>query len=220
MYQVVNISKKFRDRFLFEHLSLKFEPGKIYAITGKSGSGKSTLLNILGKIDKPDEGTIYFKQKPLDKISDLKFYRNYLGYLFQNFGLIENESVKENLKLGFVGKKLSCKEKIEIQEKALREVGLEYIQLNQKIYELSGGEAQRIALAKVIIKSPPIILADELTGSLDPQTSEEILKIILQLKNKDRIIIIATHQKEIWEACDEVISLDNLDRYRSIQVRK
>lgn len=90
----------------------------------------------------------------------------------------------------------------------LKKVGLAYLSLNQKIYELSGGEAQRVALAKVILKDPPLILADELTAALDPETSREVMDLLLTLKKQDRLIIIATHNPVIWEQADEVIRLN------------
>ena len=90
----------------------------------------------------------------------------------------------------------------------LKKVGLAYLALDQKIYELSGGEAQRVALAKLILKDPPLILADELTAALDPETSQEVMDLLLTLKNQDRLIIIATHNPVIWEKADEVIRLN------------
>ena len=87
-------------------------------------------------------------------------------------------------------------------------MGLNYLTLDQKIYELSGGEAQRVALAKVILKDPPLILADELTAALDPETSQEVIDLLLMLKNQERIIIIATHNPAIWEKADEVVKLN------------
>ena len=90
----------------------------------------------------------------------------------------------------------------------LKKVGLAYLALDQKIYELSGGEAQRVALAKLILKDPPLILADELTAALDPETSQEVMDLLLMLKKQDRLIIIATHNPVIWEKADEVIRLD------------
>ena len=96
------------------------------------------------------------------------------------------------------------------KEEVLEKVGLNYLTLDQKIYELSGGEAQRVALAKVILKDPPLILADELTAALDPETSQEIMNLLLSLKKPDRLIILATHNPVIWEKADEVIRLNTI----------
>ncbi|MBZ5796891.1 ATP-binding cassette domain-containing protein, partial [Burkholderia contaminans] len=121
------------------------------------------------------------------------FFRHELGYLFQNFGLIENQSIEENLKLGLTGQKLSRSEQRLRQKQALEQVGLAYLDLDKRIFELSGGESQRVALAKVILKNPPFILADEPTASIDPATSQLIMEILLSLRDDNRLIIIATH---------------------------
>lgn len=124
--------------------------------------------------------------------------------------LIESQTVKENLNLGLVGKKLKEKEKISLMKQALNRVNLSYLDLKQPIFELSGGEAQRVALAKIILKDPPLILADEPTASLDPKNSEELLSILESLKNPNRTIIIATHNPLIWEQVDQVIRVTDL----------
>ena len=125
-----------------------------------------------------------------------------------NFGLIESQTIRENLELGMIGKKKNKKqEKEKLLLQALQAVRLDYLSLNQKIYELSGGEAQRVALAKIILKNPPLILADEPTASLDPKNSKEIMEILLELRNTNRTIIIATHNPSIWKMADQVIRL-------------
>lgn len=105
-----------------------------------------------------------------------------MGYLFQNFGLIENQSIEENLKLGLIGQKLSRSEQRLRQKQALEQVGLAYLDLDKRIFELSGGESQRVALAKVILKNPLFILADEPTASIDPANSQLIMEILLSLR--------------------------------------
>ena len=132
------------------------------------------------------------------------------GYLFQNFGLLDNENISTNLDLGLLNLKCNYIEKDKLQKDVLARVGLTHIHLEQKIYELSGGEAQRVALAKIILKNPPLILADELTASLDPTTSQGIMKLLLDMKNENRLIIIATHNPDIWNQADEVINLNQL----------
>lgn len=130
-----------------------------------------------------------------------------MSYLFQNFGLIENETIDKNLDLGLLNQKLSKKTKQEKKLETLAQVNVAYLKLNQKIYELSGGEAQRVALAKAILKDSPVILADEPTAALDSENSEEVMKLLLSMKNENRIIIIATHNPVIWEMADEVVEL-------------
>ena len=209
MIKIHQLTKTFGDRTVFSDLNLNFDAGKVYALIGNSGCGKTTLLNMLAKLEPYDQGSIQYKGKDLRKIKPTNYFRNELGYLFQNFGLIDNKTVSENLDLGLIGHKLDKQKKRETKEEVLDRVGLSYIQLDQKVYELSGGEAQRVALAKIILKDPPLILADELTAALDPETSQEIMDLLLTLKNKDRLIIIATHNPTIWKQADQVVSLKN-----------
>ena len=207
MIKIHQLTKTFGDRTVFSDLNLNFDAGKVYALIGNSGCGKTTLLNMVAKLEPYDQGSIQYKGKDLRKIKPTNYFRNELGYLFQNFGLIDNKTVSENLDLGLIGHKLDKQKKRETKEEVLDRVGLSYIQLDQKVYELSGGEAQRVALAKIILKDPPLILADELTAALDPETSQEIMDLLLTLKNKERLIIIATHNTTIWKQADQVVSL-------------
>ena len=207
MIKIHQLTKTFGDRTVFSDLNLNFDAGKVYALIGNSGCGKTTLLNMVAKLEPYDQGSIQYKGKDLRKIKPTNYFRNELGYLFQNFGLIDNKTVSENLDLGLIGHKLDKQKKRETKEEVLDRVGLSYIQLDQKVYELSGGEAQRVALAKIILKDPPLILADELTAALDPETSQEIMDLLLTLKNKERLIIIATHNPTIWKQADQVVRL-------------
>ena len=208
MIELQHIWKQFGSRIIFSDLNLNFQSGMVYALIGDSGCGKTTLLNMLAKLETFDKGEIVYKGKSLTSIKNEEFYRNELGYLFQNFGLLESQTIRENLELGLIGKKQNKKqEKERLLLQALQAVRLDYLSLNQKIYELSGGEAQRVALAKIILKDPPLILADEPTASLDPKNSKEIMEILLELRNANRTIIIATHNPSIWKMADQVIRL-------------
>ena len=209
MIELKQVSKSFGERELFSNLSMTFEAGKVYALIGSSGSGKTTLMNMIGKLESYD-GTIFYRGKDLAKYKSSDFFRHELGYLFQNFGLIENQSIEENLKLGLIGQKLSRSEQRLRQKQALEQVGLAYLDLDKRIFELSGGESQRVALAKVILKNPPLILADEPTASIDPVTSQLIMEILLSLRDDNRLIIIATHNPTIWKQADQVITIDRL----------
>ena len=192
MFELTNIIKEFLHRKVFDNFKLTFEAGKVYAIIGQSGSGKTTLLNMIAKLESY-EGSILYEGKELSKIKKHSYFLNDLSYLFQNLGLINQ--------------KLSKKTKQEKKLETLAQVNVAYLKLNQKIYELSGGEAQRVALAKAILKDSPVILADEPTAALDSENSEEVMKLLLSMKNENRIIIIATHNPVIWEMADEVVEL-------------
>lgn len=206
MFELTNITKEFLHRKIFDNFKLTFEAGKVYAIIGQSGSGKTTLLNMIAKLESY-EGSILYEEKELSKIKKHSYFLNDLSYLFQNFGLIENETIDKNLDLGLINQKLSKKTKQEKKLETLAQVNVAYLKLNQKIYELSGGEAQRVALAKAILKDSPVILADEPTAALDSENREEVMKLLLSMKNENRIIIIATHNPAIWKMADEVVEL-------------
>ena len=210
MIKIEHLAKSFGERTVFQDINLQFAAGKVYALIGNSGCGKTTLLNMIAKLESYDEGKILYKEKDIKTIKSTIFFRNELGYLFQNFGLLDNETVSSNLDLGLINRQCNRKEKENYKKEVLARVGLSHIHLEQKVYELSGGEAQRVALAKIILKDPPLILADELTAALDPETSQEIMNLLLSLKKQDRLIILATHNPDIWNQADEVINLNRL----------
>ena len=206
MIELRNINKGFDDRIVLENLNYNFYEGNSYALIGASGAGKTTLLNIIGKLEEADSGDIIVNDINLNNIKEKDYFKNYLSYLFQNFGLIENESIQENLMLAFVGEKIGKLEKQQKMNEALKRVHLD-VKLNRKIYTLSGGEAQRVALAKTILKDSPIILADEPTASVDQKNSEEIIELILSLKKENKIIIIATHSPDIYNQVDHILEI-------------
>lgn len=206
MIELRNINKGFDDRIVLENLNYNFYEGNSYALIGASGAGKTTLLNIIGKLEEVDSGDIIVNDINLNNIKEKDYFKNYLSYLFQNFGLIENKSIQENLMLAFVGEKIGKLEKQQKMNEALKRVHLD-VNLNRKIYTLSGGEAQRVALAKTILKDSPIILADEPTASVDQKNSEEIIELILRLKKENKIIIIATHSPDIYNQVDHILEI-------------
>lgn len=209
MIELKNITKKFENKTVFANFNLQINQNEMVAIIGPSGSGKSTLLNILGLIDKVDDGEYQFEQytniKPNSRLSQ-KIIREKISYLFQNFALIEEDTVLQNLLLALKYVKQSKKEKKEIITAALQKVGLsEY--LNSKIYELSGGQQQRIAVARAIIKPSELVLADEPTGSLDSKNRDEIIKLLLELNAAGKTVIVVTHDSHVAEKCHRVLEL-------------
>ncbi len=200
------LEKSYGQRSVFQDLSIQFEAGKVYALVGASGRGKTTLLNILAKLERPDSGRVFYREKDLNALPRIDFFRNDLGYLLQQGGLLENETIAANLELALVGRKTPVDKEAFFAQK-LAQVHLDYLDLEQKIYELSGGEAQRVAIAKLFIKEPPLILADEPTASLDAENSRLVMDLLLSLKNPERIIIIATHSPDIWTRVDKVVEL-------------
>lgn len=206
MIEVKNIVKSFDEHIVLEDFSHRFEAGKAYGLVGASGSGKTTLLNIIGKLEKADSGQVLIDGRDLKKIKEQVYFRDDVGYLFQNYGLIDNESIEQNLELAFVGEKVGKSERRKIMLDTLQKVNLDP-DLKRKIYSLSGGEAQRVAIAKVMIKNPPIILADEPTASLDKTNGHEVVRLILSLLDGNKTVIIATHTPYVMEAMDELVHL-------------
>ena len=203
------MSKLFEKRIVFENVDFSLKEGASYAIVGKSGVGKTTFLNILGGLENPTSGKVLIddvevNEKNLPNLRRVKF-----GFIFQNFGLIDNETVRENLLIGLANQNLSQYEKDVAIKKVLKELDLGNLELNQKIYTLSGGEQQRVALARIILEKAKIIFADEPTGSLDSENSNLILRHLLTDFGRDATILIATHSPEVWQKCDYVIKIKN-----------
>ena len=205
MIEIKNLNKKFNDKVIFNNLNLTIEDGEMLAISGASGSGKTTLLNILGKLDKEYNGNIIIDNKNLKTITQTNYLRNTIGYLFQNYALADNLTVTRNLDFSL---KYSDDKSLEAKENALEMVGLdpkEY--LNKKIYTLSGGEQQRVALARLFLKPCSIILADEPTGSLDVKNRDVVLEILRKMNEHGKTVIVVTHDPYVLTVCDRVIKI-------------
>ncbi len=206
MIEIKKLNKSFEDHNVINNFSYKVEDGKMIAITGKSGCGKTTLLNILGLLDDDYSGEILYDNKKITKKEKNEFIRYNINYLFQNYALIDTQTVEENLLLALEYVKMNKKEKIEHINKALNLVELENFN-NKKIFTLSGGEQQRVALARITLKPGNIILADEPTGNLDNENSQKVINILKEIKQQGKTIIIVTHNEEIAKQCDEIIKL-------------
>lgn len=199
---LLNVSKSFGSKKIFTDLNLRFESGKSYALIGGSGSGKSTLLNIIGRLEKIDSGNVLVNKQDIWKIKERTFFKNTVGYVFQNYSLIENKTVYDNLKL-------ITKDKKTITD-VLEKVGLSSDYLHQKIYELSGGQAQRVAIARMLMKPCKIILADEPTGALDGKIGKEIIRLLLNEIAEDKYVIIATHDPAVYNEVDVIIDMKDI----------
>lgn len=177
---VTDLTKKFKKKYVFSDLCVNFPKNQITVIYGKSGSGKSTLLKILGAIESYQGGNVYFNGQKLPKVGRHKatlYRRKNVSFIFQDYGLIKEATIKANLELGVAYSKLKHREKLNKMQAALAEVGLNY-SLKTKVAVLSGGEQQRVAIARALLKPGELILADEPTGSLDLENRSLVFSLL------------------------------------------
>jgi len=209
-----NISKTFDNKkkiTVLKNLNFKFKKGKIYSLSGPSGSGKSTLLNLLSLIDRPSSGNIKIDNRNINhneiEIND-KIRSSNIGIVYQEKNLLPDFTAIENVCIASLA--ANNNHKIAQQEslKIIQKVGLKD-RTNHYPSELSGGEMQRIAISRAIVNKPRIILADEPTGSLDHENANQIFNLLFKLKNNDRVIIFATHNRFFANKADYKISLSN-----------
>ena len=196
------------DEYVLKNVNYEFEQGKIYAIKGRSGSGKTTLLSLLSGLEECKEGHITYDNIDLSK-TDLDKYRNKsIGIVFQSFNLLPHMTAIENIILSMDISNLKIKDKRAKAIELLKEVGLSEDEGDRRVLRLSGGEQQRVAIARSLSYNPKMILADEPTGNLDQETENEIMKILTNLAHKEnKCVIIVTHSKNIADHCDTVFEL-------------
>lgn len=190
-------------------VSLTIDEGEFVAIIGQSGSGKSTLMNMLGLLDVPTSGEYYINGKLVEDLTDdqMSVIRNEeIGFIFQGFNLISSLDALENVELPLVYRGVPRAERDEISKKALAKVGLEK-RMHHLPAALSGGQQQRVAVARAIAAAPPVILADEPTGNLDTRSTKDVMKILHDLKDDGRTVIVITHDNEIAEEAERVIRI-------------
>lgn len=208
--EIKGLKKSFGEHVIFDNLNIDIKRNECVAITGKSGKGKSTLLNIIGLLEKKDHGHINIEgnvNAVLNSRKGRQLLRNTIGYLFQNYALIDSETVFYNLNIALRFEKMKKKDKMNKIINALKEVGLSKDDLYKRIYKMSGGEQQRIALARIILKPCKIILADEPTGSLDEKNRDMVLKMLKTLQTEGKTILIVTHDHYVANFCDRIIEL-------------
>ena len=202
MIKIEGLNKSFEDKVICADLNEEIEDGEFVVISGKSGAGKTTLLNMLGGLEKPDSGKIVVDGVDIvQKKNKRDYYGKTVGFLFQNFALIEDKDVLRNLEI--IGR--NNRSGISADE-ALAKVDL-LQKRNNKVYTLSGGEQQRIALARLMMKKCRIILADEPTGSLDKDNADEVMRILKDLNNDGKTVIVVTHDEEIKKMSERIIQL-------------
>ncbi|MCK0205170.1 ABC transporter ATP-binding protein [Ornithobacterium rhinotracheale] len=190
-------------------IDLHVDKGEFVAIMGSSGSGKSTLLNIIGMLDEHDTGTYDLDGVRIEKLSEKKaaHYRNkFLGFIFQSYNLINFKNVVENVALPLYSQNVSRKKRHEIAMHYLDKVGL-VPWAKHMPNELSGGQKQRVAIARALAANPKLLLADEPTGALDSVTSQEVMRLIQQINDEGKTILMVTHEDDIAHMCKRIVRL-------------
>ncbi|HOP99835.1 MAG TPA: ABC transporter ATP-binding protein [Acetivibrio clariflavus] len=215
MIEIINVSKKFNSSgegnefWALKDINLTIETGEFVAIVGRSGSGKSTLMNLIGTLDKPTSGNIYIDKEDIVNMTNQKkeLYRNQkMGFIFQAFYLEPTYTVYENVEMPMLIKGVSHKERRKAIEESLSKVGLLH-----KAYErakfLSGGEQQRVSIARALVNNPGIILADEPCGNLDSNNSNQVMNILAELNLEGKTVIMITHNMEDANKAKRIITI-------------
>lgn len=209
MIEVGNLSKTFKSRVLWRGVNFAVRQGEMLALVGPSGSGKSTLLNCLGLLDKPTAGAIRYQGKDITRLGrgeTRRFRRDSLGYLFQHYALIENATVDENLEVAVKPRRTTPGSGGPGIAEALDRVGLAG-RGRERIHHLSGGEQQRVALARLMVQRPTLVLADEPTGALDDVSTTAVIDILRELSRTGCAVVLATHDATVRDRCDAVFAV-------------
>ncbi|MFD1125031.1 ABC transporter ATP-binding protein [Lentilactobacillus raoultii] len=191
--------------YALRDINFEIEPNKVTIILGPSGSGKSTTLNILGGMDRPTSGEVFYNQRLISNDSDsalTAYRRKIVGFVFQFYNLVSNLTVRENIA---IAAKLNGNRLLQVDE-LIKKVGLEHRQ-NNFPDQLSGGEMQRVAIARALAKEPALLLCDEPTGALDSQTSQKIFQLLKSARNKKTAVVIVTHDAEIAPIGDRIVHI-------------
>ena len=211
--KLTKISKKYigvsKNIIVLKNINLKINKGEIVSLTGPSGSGKSTLLHIIALLDQPTSGEVFFKKKSFSKSNDKEkdlVRRKGISIIYQQNNLLSDFTALENVAIPLVNNGFSWEESIKKSTKILSLVNLSK-RLNHFPGELSGGEQQRVAVARALITEPDLILADEPTGSLDRKNANEIFLLLRKLKSKKRAILYATHNRELSNRADYKLNI-------------
>ena len=207
-----NISFAYDKKPIFKNLNLEFQKGKVYAIVGRSGTGKTTLLSVLSGLASPTSGKVCYVGKDIEKMNKYDFRSKYVGVVFQGFNLLTKLTAFENVSLSMDIANFPVQDKKQYVYDLLDSVGLDEEKANSRILKLSGGQQQRVAIARALSYQPEIILADEPTGNLDGETEAEIMKILRNLADQGKCVIIVTHTPAVAKAANYIYDLSKLKK--------
>lgn len=214
MIECRNIVKTYRngenETPVLKSISFTVNDGDYVAIMGPSGSGKSTLMNILGALDSPTSGQYFVDGRDVssltdDESADLRMKK--IGFVFQAFNLLSRATVLRNVMLPLIYAGVGHEERIERAKNALKAAGMDEERFNHLSNQISGGQMQRVAIARALVNNPTLILADEPTGNLDSKTGEVVMKTLDELNKQGRTIILITHERDVAEHADRIITL-------------
>jgi len=213
LYDIYKIYKMGENEvYALNGVNLKINPHEFVAIVGPSGSGKSTLMNIIGCLDTPTSGTYILDGHEVSRLNDnqLAEIRNSkIGFVFQNFNLIPQLTALENVELPLIYKGVPASVRHKLAKEALARVGLEHHRMHHRPRELSGGQQQKVAIARALVTSPPIILADEPTGNLDSKSGAEIMQIFKDLHTQGNTIVLITHDNNIAMQAKRIVRIQD-----------
>lgn len=207
LFEIKDVSFQYDTKPVLKNVNMEFEPGKLYAIIGPSGTGKTTLLSLMSGLTKLTDGDILFEGQSIKAMDMYEFRSQQMAMIFQSYYLLNKLTALENVTLSMDIAHVHQNDKDVRAVELLEKVGLDQEQIHRRILKLSGGQQQRVAIARALSYDPKIILADEPTGNLDPDTRDEIMDIFDDLKQQGKCIIIVTHSKEVAKRADKVYAL-------------
>ncbi len=209
--KIDNVSFSYdNEKYVLKNINMDFEAGKVYGVFGKSGAGKTTLLSLIAGLEVTDKGTITYKEADLAKINRDNYRCNEIGVIFQSYNLLPHLTALENVILSMDISNVKVKNREQKAYQLLNKVGLDKAKANRKILHLSGGEQQRVSIARALSYDSEVILADEPSGNLDKETETEIIDLLIELAHNDnKCVIIVSHSNKVKESVDILYYLVN-----------
>lgn len=209
--KVKNLKHKYidgqKEKIVLMDVNADFELGKFYAILGRSGSGKTTLLSLISGLDSVQEGKITYDDKTIESIGYTNYRRDYVNVIFQSYNLINYMSARQNVVTAMDIKKIKVDDKKEYAGKVLKQLGLTEDMLDRNVLKLSGGEQQRVAIARSLAHDSKVILADEPTGNIDDKTEKDIIKIFKDIAKQGKCVIVVTHSMNVAKNADVIYEI-------------